>query len=260
MAALTNSPVARNVIPLASWLPQYLVGYLLILYRVSGKLIGMRLKLGIILMAGVLSIVASAPRGFSQNGGATFKNKAYETTLLPGELWWGGLSRDGSKIPYTSQTSLTRDLWADNYENQSQPLLISNRGRYVWCEEPIKYVFQTGRLTVTSRTGVIQSGQAGDGLQSAYAFVSEKFFPPNGRIPDPAMFAIPQYNTWIELMYDQRQDRILEYARNIVDKDYPPGVLMIDDTWLGDDGSRVAGPKVQTIEVPLERLPYFTRQ
>lgn len=191
----------------------------------------MKLKSGIILLAGIFSILASAPQGFTQMTKAPLKNESYETTLLPGELWWGGLSRDGHRMPYTSQTMLTRDLWANNDENQSQPLLISNKGRYVWCEEPIQYSFQKGTLTVTSRTGVIQSGKAGDNLQSAYLFVSKKFFPPNGQIPDPAMFAIPQYNTWIELMYDQRQDRILEYARNIIAKGYPPGVLMIDDTW-----------------------------
>ena len=214
--------------------------------------IGMSVKSIIVFF---IAFVAFTPPGLAQKQDVPTQGTPYETTLLPGELWWGGLSRDGSRMPYTSQTSLTRDLWANNDENQSQPLLISNRGRYVWCEEPIKYSFQKGTLTVTSRTGVIQNGKAGEDLQSAYAFVSKKFFPPNGRIPDPAMFSIPQYNTWIELMYDQRQDRILEYARSVIAKGYPPGVLMIDDTWQENYGtwefsaSRFPDPKAMMKEL-----------
>jgi alpha-glucosidase len=41
----------------------------------------------------------------------------------------------------------------------------------------------------------------------------------------------PQYNTWIELTYNQNQDDILKYARAIVENGLPPGVLMIDDNW-----------------------------
>ena len=34
---------------------------------------------------------------------------------------------------------------------------------------------------------------------------------------------------------------------------FPPG------QWAGDDGSRVAGPAVRTIDAPLERLPRYRR-
>ncbi len=164
------------------------------------------------------------------------KDNSFSTNLLPNEMWWGGLSSNGYKMPYDKTTNLTIDLWANNDENQSQPLLISSKGRYVWCEDPIMYAFTNGKLTVSSRTGIIQSGKAGDNLKTAYQFVSNKYFPSNGHIPDPKMFTLPQYNTWIELMYDQREDKILQYAQSILDKGYPPGVLMIDDTWQENYG------------------------
>lgn len=84
---------------------------------------------------------------------------SYETTLLPGEQWWDGLSHDVGKMPYTSQTKLARDMWGNNDENQAQPLLISSRGRYVWCNDPIRYSFNAGKLTVSSRTGAVKHGQ-----------------------------------------------------------------------------------------------------
>lgn len=51
------------------------------------------------------------------------------------------------------------------------------------------------------------------------------------------LFTHPQYNTWIELMYDQNEKDILTYARAIIDNGFPPGVLMIDDNWQEDYGT-----------------------
>ena len=174
---------------------------------------------------------------FGQKPTLSEKDKSFSTSLLPNELWWGGLSSDGYKMPYSNTTDLTVDLWANNDENQSQPLLISNKGRYIWCEDPIKYSFLKGKLTVSSRTGLIKSGKSGNDLRTAFKFVSENYFPSNGRIPEPQMFTLPQYNTWIELMYDQQEDKILKYAQSIIDHGYPPGVLMIDDTWQENYGN-----------------------
>lgn len=50
-------------------------------------------------------------------------------------------------------------------------------------------------------------------------------------MPDRLLFEQPQYNTWIELIYDQNQKDILKYAHAIIDNGFPPGVLMIDDNW-----------------------------
>ena len=50
------------------------------------------------------------------------------------------------------------------------------------------------------------------------------------------LFVKPQYNTWIELIYDQREDRIRQYADDILANGFPAGVLMIDDNWQEDYG------------------------
>ena len=51
--------------------------------------------------------------------------------------------------------------------------------------------------------------------------------PAAGELPDETLFVKPQYNTWIELIYDQREDRIRKYADDIIANGFPPGVLMI---------------------------------
>lgn len=157
--------------------------------------------------------------------------------LSEGEYWWGGLSADGGKMPYSAKSHIVRDLYGNNYGNQSQPLLISCKGRYVWSERPFAYTFQGGKLYVSSHCGKIVRGRHGKTLKEVYTFVSHKFFPSQGKIPDPLLFTRPQYNTWIELNYNQNEDDILQYARSLIDQGYPPGVLMIDDNWQEDYGT-----------------------
>ena len=156
--------------------------------------------------------------------------------ILSGEYWWGGLSSQGHSMPYDATSKTTHDLWGDNEGNQAQPILLSSKGRYVWCEDPIKYSFDQGNITVTTRSGKLLTGGAGKNLQDAYGYAVKNFFPPNGKIPDNLLFTKPQFNTWIELQYDQNETDILAYAQRIVDNGYEPGVLMLDDTWQEDYG------------------------
>ena len=164
------------------------------------------------------------------------KAKNLELIINPGEFWWAGLSSLGHQTPYGEKTVFSFDMWGDNRGNQAQPLLLSSKGRYIWSEEPIKYDFNNGKLSVTVREGEIVSGTAGTNLRTAYEFAVKNFFPPNGKIPDPLLFTHPQYNTWIELMYDQNEEDILSYAQDIIKKGYSPGVLMIDDNWQENYG------------------------
>ncbi|WP_440999913.1 glycoside hydrolase family 31 protein [Fodinibius sp. SL11] len=172
-------------------------------------------------------------------GFGCFEVQAQDTLSLKmekNEYWWGGVSSDSHLMPYSSSTSLKRDLLGNNYGNQAQPLLLSSHGRYIWSSKPIAYHFDKGSIKVTSEYGEIKAGKQDNNLREAFQFSKEQFFPPQGEYPNALMFTAPQYNTWIELMYDQNQEDILEYARNIIDQGYPPGVIMIDDNWQKDYG------------------------
>ena len=162
--------------------------------------------------------------------------KKAELLIPPDEYWWAGISSLGHQTPYDQTTVFSLDMWGDNRGNQAQPLLLSSKGRYVWSEDPIMYDFNKGKLIVTVRDGSLITGTAGNTLRSAYEFAVKNFFPSNGLIPDPMLFTYPQYNTWIELMYDQNEEDILAYAGNIIKNGYSPGVLMIDDNWQDDYG------------------------
>jgi alpha-glucosidase (family GH31 glycosyl hydrolase) len=148
--------------------------------------------------------------------------------LLPGEHWWGGCVHDGASMPFPA--GFTRKL-IDQRGNQVQPLLVSDRGRWVWCEEPFAFSVGAEALSVDGGAATVQTGAPGGGLRGACLDASRRFFPPAGRIPDPRLFTRPQYNTWTELIYDQSEAGVLRYAEAIVANRFPTGVLMIDDGW-----------------------------
>ena len=154
---------------------------------------------------------------------------------LPNEKWWGGKVVDGTKMPMGA-VAYQVNQFGNTDGNQAQPLLLSNMGRYIWCDEPMEYSFENDSVLVQSKFARIEIGKAGNTLKEAFLAVSQKHFPASGKIPDKLFFTNPVYNTWIELTYNQNQQDILRYAHAIIDNGFPPGVLMIDDTWQTNYG------------------------
>ena len=124
-----------------------------------------------------------------------------------------------------------------NFNNQTTPLLISNKGRYIWCDGPFQFQLRDGKIRIESARGTIEYATAGNTLKEAYLTASGKYLPPAGILPPELFFSKPQYNTWIELIYNQNQEDILKYARSIIDNGFPTGILMIDDNWQKDYGN-----------------------
>ncbi len=152
--------------------------------------------------------------------------------LLSGEKWWGGRVVDGAAMPYGATRAIARSLHAiDPESNQIQPLLVSSAGRYVWNEGPFAFAFADGKLRLSQASADFTVATGGKTLADAFRAAARAHFPPTGRMPAPLLFTAPQYNTWIELLYEQRQERVLKYAHDLVAAGYPPGVLMIDDNW-----------------------------
>lgn len=155
-------------------------------------------------------------------------------TLLPDEKIWSGVVDEGHIMPYPNQHQF--DMYGNNLWNQVQPVIISNKGLWVWSEDPYQFQIDGDKLVISNALGKIETGRNGVTLAEAPSFVANKFFPASGKLPDELLFAAPQYNTWIELTYNQNQEDILIYAKAILENGLQPGVLMIDDTWQEDYG------------------------
>ena len=180
---------------------------------------GHRVLASALLAAGVSLAMAA------QAGSLTVK-------MLPGEKWWGLCNAFGREMPFTEKSEFNCDLRKDNYGHQSLSLLCSDKGRAVWCAEPVGVKMSGGEIALESDKGeVVLKEDAGRSLGEAYRYASKTWFPPTGEEPELLYFSAPQYNTWIELTYHQNEKDILAYAKSMVDHGLPPGIFMIDDTW-----------------------------
>ena len=157
-------------------------------------------------------------------------------TLLENEHWWGGCAADGSRMPFTAETEFQRVMAPNTTNNQANPVLLSDCGRYVWCEEGMTFSFSKGVLEVES-AGEIVFRETGGGLKEAFREAKSTYFPDDGKLPDTDLIVHPQYNTWIELMYEQCEKKILAYVDDLVANGMPKGVIMIDDTWQQNYGT-----------------------
>lgn len=164
--------------------------------------------------------------------------------MLPGESWWGVCNSFGTNMPFTAGTrGFTADISALNYGGQPASLLLSDRGRVIRSAAQSQVRIDGGVIRMDAKDAAVTLEQGGDSLPSAYRFAAAKYFPPSGRSPDPLFFSAPQYNTWMELTYNQNEADILAYAQSMLDHGLPPGVLMIDDTWQTNYGVWDFDPK-----------------
>ncbi|HVF96550.1 MAG TPA: glycoside hydrolase family 31 protein, partial [Flavisolibacter sp.] len=168
-----------------------------------------------------------------------------EIKSLPGERWYGAYAAkafNGTSIkditfqPYGANEK-KKDLRLDNRSNQAAPLLLSTKGRYVWSDEAFAFEFKNGDLLLYSDKGKLEAVSGSSTLREAYLGAMRKHFPPSGKTPDPLMFRLPQYNTWVELGTAQSQAAVLKYADGILKNGFPPGVFMVDDGWANYYGN-----------------------
>ena len=153
--------------------------------------------------------------------------------VLQGEFWWGGHTFMGGQMPYSAAKDFKDNLINNNAHNQTVGLLISSKGRWIWNNEPFSFEFKGGKIALKDNgKGEFLTGAATDAtLRGAFREASARFFPADGKLPDELLFTAPQWNTWVEMTYNQNQKDILAYAESIIKNGFEPGVIMIDDTW-----------------------------
>lgn len=119
----------------------------------------------------------------------------------------------------------------DLRSNQGAPFLLSSAGRYLWSDSPFTYEIADNVITLTGTMDQVILSEGHGTLAGAFRAAARAHFPAAGKIPPEEFFRQPQYNTWIEFTHTPSQKGILEYARELLDNGFPPGVLMIDAGW-----------------------------
>lgn len=156
---------------------------------------------------------------------------SYRFFMLPEEYWWTGCIDDAPLMPLDGQSVYSRSLDPNASYNQAAPLLLSSRGRYIWCDSGFDISVEGGCITLATAKGEPVLHEGYDTLRGAYLAAMKRHFPFSSVCPPADFFITPQFNTWIELTYFQNQQAVLRYARDIRAQGYPAGVLMIDCGW-----------------------------
>ncbi len=186
---------------------------------------------------------------------ACSQRSEFKIKSLPGELWWGAVASKGYVQPFTSFCAADNlylddsvsaahlndrrlfDLAEMSAKGVTAPLLLSNKGRYVWNDRPFAFRFRDGVLYVDDRN--IKAVQAGETLRDAYLAASKAHFAFDGREPAELMFTKPQFNNWIEsAIFGINQQNAEDYVDALARSGFPCGVVMIDGGWQRYHGLR----------------------
>ena len=94
--------------------------------------------------------------------------------MLPGEKWWGVCNSFGRDMPFSEKSDFSCDLRLDNYSHQSLSFLCSDKGRTIWCKEPVGVVIKDGKIAFESDKGeIVVKDNAGRNLAEAFLDVLE---------------------------------------------------------------------------------------
>ena len=153
--------------------------------------------------------------------------------LYDGECLYGGSAYDGAKNPFTKDSVYHADF-RKLCVNQTMPLYLSTKGRYFYSETPFAVTIENG--AVTFEGGDVKEYAGGSSLRDAYLAAMRAHFPFDGRALPEAFFRTAQYNTWMEYTYDPTEEKVLSYAKAVLDNGFAPGILIIDEGWHGRYG------------------------
>ena len=152
------------------------------------------------------------------------------TKFLENEFWYGGAVYEGYKQPVGAEDTVEWDYRENPTANQMMPLFVSTKGRYIWSEDGFQIRFHKGEISAEGRSEILLE-EGFETLRGAYLEAMKQHFPFHDIKLSKRFFEAPVYNTWIELTFYQEQERVLEYAKGILDNGLPAGILMIDDGW-----------------------------
>lgn len=78
-----------------------------------------------------------------------------------GEFWWSGIINEGHKMPFQLNTQYSINMYGNCKWNQAQPILLSNKGRYIWSESPFSFEIKKNTIQVKGRVK-LSIGKAGN--------------------------------------------------------------------------------------------------
>lgn len=154
--------------------------------------------------------------------------------MLEQEYWYGGCVSDGTRQPVGQEEDMMLQVGNNPTPNQAMPLFISSKGRLLWRDTGFTVHFHKGVIECPDDV-LLEEGY--DTLRGAYLGAMSKYFPFREILLSKALFDKPIFNSWIEMTFNQNEKDLLNYAHQIIQSGFEPGVLMIDDGWSESYGN-----------------------
>ena len=147
-----------------------------------------------------------------------------------GEAFWGGAVAHGIHMPLTRDSDWSFDSCGQGTTNPVSGIFCSTQGRYILLKDDFRITVRNGVMTLEADEAPVME-RAGNCLREAYLAAAATF----ARDPVPVpreLMTHPQYCTWTEMLVDITEDKILDYARSVVESGMPYGALILDDGWM----------------------------
>lgn len=139
-------------------------------------------------------------------------------------------------MPLSADSDYYIDARVNPTANQFNGVFLSSEGRYIVFAGGAEVRVKDGEISVKNAEGEIASGQAGNTLREAHAFVAEKYFCKPQTLFDAEYMIRPQYCTWVETLVDVTQEKLIAYANSIRGAGLSGRLLIVDDGWMKDYG------------------------
>ena len=85
-------------------------------------------------------------------------------------LWWAGVIDHGYLMPLKENYHVETAL--NNFNNQIQPLLLSNGGEVIWCDNPLNITFNKDSLIVGSTNSEVLYKKSRQQLETSLSICS----------------------------------------------------------------------------------------
>lgn len=151
------------------------------------------------------------------------------------EAWYGGSVRHGFKMPLTKNSKYQIDFNVMPTDNQFNTVFVSTEGRYVISKGELSVSVFGGVFTVISDEG-IEIGNTGKTLKDAYLEAASKLFIKSKKSVPAESLIKPQFCSWTETGVNVSGEKIVAYAKSIVDAGYAHDIMIIDDGWSNGYG------------------------
>ncbi len=158
----------------------------------------------------------------------------YSVNIESGECWYGASAEHGYMFPLDVSSEFSADYTVNRTRGQIAPILISNKGRYIYSETGFSVAVSKGIISISTED-VVELICASESLRGAYLAARENHFVHTGEHPPREFFETPQYVPSGNIS----ESGILSYAEDLVMSGYPTGILVIGEGWQKKKGELV---------------------